>query len=85
MEEAINFSGAPTMPIGGFFESSSCLHEAASYFSGYVGHKVNKFHTLKLKCAISVCEGCENIFSTQDLNLHLFISFKEYQRNVDSS
>lgn len=82
--EALHFSGTPNSPIGGI-NDSVCSKNACSYFSGYLGLKLNKFHRSKLNCSITDCEGCNNIFVTPDMNLHLFISFKEYEHNVDSS
>lgn len=84
LDEALHFSGASDSPIGGVFESV-CSLNAASYFSGYIGLKLNKHHRTILKCSINECEGCCDIFTTPDMNLHLFVSFKEYRDNVDSS
>ena len=84
IEAALSFAGATKSPIGGFSETKSAQH-AASYFSGYIAMKLNNFHKRKLTISMHDCEGCDRIFVTQDLNLHLFVSFKEYNQNVDSS
>lgn len=68
--------------IGGICDSE--MHEnAASYFSGYVGMKLNKFHEKLLKKSMTDCEECHTIFVMPDISLHFFTSFKEYRQNDD--
>ena len=81
-EEDKLFSG-PTA-VGGVLEST-CVTHAASYFSGYVARKVSLFHQKTCKKALSECSDCENILAPHDLNTHLFLNFKEYKENIDSS
>ena len=84
IQTALFYDGSPTSPIGGIFNSIEA-ENAASYFSGYLAMKLDTFHNNKLGSKAIHCETCSSIFVTQDLNLHLFISFKEYKENVDSS
>lgn len=80
--EAANFRGHT--PVGGIYDSI-LERNAASYFGGYMALKIDNFHKLKMKVDVNSCQGCDNIFIAQDLNLHLFVSFKQYKDNVDSS
>lgn len=76
------FSGVT--PVGRMSDSvgAQC---AASYFAGYVALKLQNYHLKHLKSPLADCSNCCNIFTAQDLNLHMFVSFKEYEDSVDSS
>ena len=70
--------------VGGCKEEQT-FKEAAAYFSGYLVHKLNSYHKKKLSSTIVDYETCAAILDVQDLNLHMFTSFKEYEQNLSSS
>ena len=78
--EAIEFGG-PTI-IGGLFESSN---SGAAYISGYFAHKLAAFHSRELQNSLQTCSSCSSILTEQDLNIHLFLSFKEYNDSNNAS
>ena len=80
-DEAKYFNG-PTV-IGSIFESSGTENAAASYYSGYIARKLISYHGSKLKVSYHECSSCASILTTQDLELHLFVSFKQYVDNVE--
>lgn len=84
MDEAATYSGSPTAPVGGMFDCVAS-DNACSYFSGYIAMKLEKYHSNTLKSKLVECEICSSILTTQNMNLHMFVSFKEYKHNVDSS
>lgn len=69
--------------VGAVIESVSSKN-AAAYFAGYIGMKVSKYHLSHNKETITDCESC-NIFSSKNLDLHLFTAYKEYEQNVEKS
>lgn len=84
VEEALVYTGTPSAPIGGVIDSVTGK-DAVSYYAGYVAMKLGQYHLSKLKIHLNDCHDCSSIRMSQDLNVHLFTSFKEYTQNVDSS
>ena len=82
--EASIFSKDCSVAVGGCCEEE-VFNQAAAYFSGYLVHKLNTVHKKKLHSGIVDYEVCSAILDIQDLNLHMFTSFKEYEQNVNSS
>jgi len=82
IEEALNFQG--TTVVGSCFENI-CSDNAASYFSGYIALKLNRFHKKVCGQASYQCQECSPIFVAPDLGVHLFVSFKDYQQNVQTN
>jgi len=78
--EALSFRG-PTI-VGGLFESSDA---GCSYFAGYLAYKLCHLHTKKLKTPLQSCQNCDQILTSLDYNLHLFVNFKDFKQSVDSS
>lgn len=68
--------------VGSLFESSC---DGAAYFSGYISTRLSRNHEKTQKKDLTTCQDCSNIFTSPDLTLHMFLSFKEYRDNVDSS
>jgi len=83
IEEDVEEFEGPTS-VGGLFQSV-CAENAASYFSGYLARKTARHHQKVVGTDFFECEGCDDILAPQDLSTHLFLSFKEYQENVNSS
>ena len=82
-DEAVIFSGYSRVPIGGFHESTPADH-AASYFAGYLAMKVEKEH-LKLRLqSVKNCVSCEPFLASYDMDVHLYVSYRQYTSNVNS-
>ena len=79
--DALHFSR--TTCVGAVFESCCVYTNAAAYFSGYVAHKLNKYHLQHLKKTLANCSECSKILDSEDYFLHLFTSFKQYKEVID--
>jgi len=56
----------------------------AAYFSGFIARKLYQYHMKLLKLRYGDC-CCIDICGPQDLGLHLFVQFKQYNHIVDPS
>ena len=55
------------------------LIEGASYFCGYLAHKLNTYHLKTKNIDIKTCKYCSTILSSDiDLNYHQYTTFKDY-------
>ena len=55
------------------------LIEGASYFCGYLAHKLNTYHLKTKNIDIKTCKYCPTILSSGiNLNYHQYTTFKDY-------
>jgi len=78
--QMLNFTGE--VELAGGIVHNATSRNAAAYFSGYVASKLAKNHLQKYKQRIQDCTKCCSIFTTPDVDVHLFTTFKEYEANV---
>ena len=59
-------------------------HYAAAFFGGYLIHYLRTRHLLKTNISLEKCAICSMLISlTEDLNIHMYVSFKHYQNLVN--
>lgn len=56
-------------------------HYAAAFFGGFLIHYLQTRHLLKTNINLNNCGKCSMLISsTEDLNIHMYVSFKRYQK-----